>query len=148
MFYSENFNKIIVGAYGKKIVLTFLAWSFRDLTASSFGQRVYFLQHLSCVRNSLSKSFIMGLNFQSPSFLMLVNLTIASADVCWGNKCGNNFLYLILIGPLYIKILHPFGNNCFAPSTDLCTLLVLFSVDIPSPSDFLLAMFELFVNYL
>ena len=44
----------------------------------------------------------MGLNFQSPSFWMLVNLTI-SADVCRVNKCGNNFLYLILIAPLYKK---------------------------------------------
>ena len=38
------------------------------------------------------------------------------------------FLYLILIVTLHIKTVHSFGNNCFAPSTDLCTLLVLFSV--------------------
>ena len=79
---------------------------------------------------------------------MLVNLTTASADVCRVNKRGNNFLYLILFAPLYIEILHSFGKNCFVHSNDLCTLLVLFNVDVPSPSDFLLALFELIVNIL
>ena len=58
------------------------------------------------------------------------------------------FVFNFDCSTIYIKILHSFGNNCFAPSTDLYTLLVLFSVDIPSLSDFLLAMFELIVNYL
>ena len=79
---------------------------------------------------------------------MLVNLTIASADVCRVNKRWNNFLYLILIALLYKKILHFFGKNCFAHSTNLCTLLVWFNVDVPSPSKFLLALFELIVKFL
>ena len=64
------------------------------------------------------------------------------------NKYGNNFLYLISIAPLYIEIQHSFGNNCFAPSTDLSTLSMLLNIDVPSPSDFLLAMFELIENFL
>ena len=84
----------------------------------------------------------------SPYSSMIVNLTIASADVCRVNKRGNKFVYLILIAPLYIETLHSFGNNCFTPSPDLCTLLNLFNIDVPIPSDFLLAMFELIVNCL
>ena len=40
-----------------------------------------------------------------------------------------------------------FGNNCFALSPDLFTLLVLLVVDIPSPSDFRLTMFESIINF-
>ena len=41
-----------------------------------------------------------------------------------------------------------FGNNCFAPSPDLRTLSALLDLDIPSPSDLLLAMFKPVVNFL
>ena len=68
--------------------------------------------------------------------------------VCRVNKSGNIFLYLIFIAPLYIEILHSFGNNFFAPVPDLFTLLVLFNVDVPSPLDFLSAMFKLIVDFL
>ena len=83
----------------------------------------------------------------SPSSWILVNLTIASADVCSVTKRANNLLYLILIAPLYIEILHSFGNNYFAPYPDLCILLMLFNGGVPSPLDFLLAMFELIENF-
>ena len=79
---------------------------------------------------------------------MLVNQAIASADVRRVNKRGNNLLYLILIALLYKETTHSFGNNCFVPFPDMCTVLVLFNVDVPSLSDFLLAMFELIVNCL
>ena len=46
-----------------------------------------------------------------PSSLMLVNMTIASADVCRVNKCENNCSCLTLIAPPYIEILHSFWNN-------------------------------------
>ena len=44
-FYSEIFKKIIVGAYGKKIVLSIYIFDvkLRQLTVSSFGKRVYSL---------------------------------------------------------------------------------------------------------
>ena len=74
---------------------------------------------------------------------MLVDLQIGSADVCRLNKHKSNFLYLILIAPLR----NP-GNNYFSSSPGPRTLLMLFNVDIPSPSDFLLAMFELIMNLL
>ena len=39
--------------------------------------------------------------------------------------------------------MHSFGNNFCLPSPDLRTFLVLLKFDVPSPSDYLLAMFEL-----
>ena len=79
---------------------------------------------------------------------MLTNLTITSADVCRVNKRENWFMYLTLIALLYLQIMHCFGNNYFTPSPDLCIVLALLDVDVPSPSDFLLAMFKPIVNFL
>lgn len=79
----------------------------------------------------------------SSASLMFANLTRASADVCRVNKRGNCFLYLMLVAPLYLQIMHGFGNNFCLPSPDLRTFLVLLNFDVPSPSDYLLAMFEL-----
>ena len=65
--------------------------SYTYLTVSSFGNRVYSLLHLSWSINSLSNSLSWEKFFtMSRSSLMLVNLTIASADVCRVNKSGNN----------------------------------------------------------
>ena len=74
-------------------------WNFRRLTVSSFGKWVCSLKYLSWTISSISNS--LPWDSMSPSFLMLVNLTIASSDVCRVNKRGN---YLILIAPLYIEI--------------------------------------------
>ena len=139
-FYSEKFKNNIVGAYRKGIqylLFTFLIQYFRHLTVPSFGKQVYSLQYLSRSIISLFNSLPWKTIFSmSLSFLTLVNLTITSADVCRVNKHGNNMLYLILIAPLYIEIQNSFQKNCFAHSF------------VPSPSDFLLAMFELIVNFL
>ena len=65
--------------------------SYTHLTVSSFGNRVYSLLHLPWSINSLSNSLSWEKFFtMSRSSLMLVNLTIASADVCRVNKSGNN----------------------------------------------------------
>ena len=78
---------------------------------------------------------------------MSANQTIASADVCRVSKRGNCFLYLTLIAPLCLQIMQCFGNNCFATSPDLRTLLALLGDDVPSSSDILLAMFKPIVNF-
>ena len=79
---------------------------------------------------------------------MSANQTTASADVCRVKKRGNYFLYLTLIAPLCLQIMQCFGNNCFAPSPDLRTLLAVLDIVVPSASDFLLAMIKPIVEFL
>ena len=88
---------------------------------------------------------------QFSQFSIFLDVSESDNSISWclqGQQTWEQLLHLILIAPLYIEILHSFGKNCFAHSTDLCTLLVLFNADVPSTSDFLLTMFELIVNFL
>ena len=82
-----------------------------------------------------------------PSSLMLANLNIA-VDVCRVDKCRNCFLYLFLIAPLCLQIMHCFRNSYFAPSPDFLSLLLWLNVDVTFPLDFLLAMFEPIIYFL
>ena len=88
-------------------------------------------------------------NFQHVPIFLDVSESDNSISWCLqGQHMWELFLCFILIAPLYLQIMHCFVNNFFVPSPDLCTLLVLLNVDVLSPSDFLLAMFEAIVNFL
>ena len=147
-FYPENVKTIVLGTYGHKNQIFYIS-IFDVNTVSPFRKWVYSLLHLSWTINSLSNSLPSQTIFNmSSSSFMLANLTIASSDVYRVNKRGNCFLYLTLIAPLCLQIMQYFGNNFFADSPDLRTLLALLDIDVLSPSDFLLAMFKPIVNFL
>ena len=90
----------------------------------------------------------MGNNFQhAPIFL---EFSESDNSIRWclqGQQTWELFLRLILIAPVYLQIMHFFGNNCFSTSPDLCILMVLLNIDVPSPLDFFLAMFGPIVNF-
>ena len=92
----------------------------------------------------------MGNNFQHvPIFL---DISESDNSISWclqGQQTWEQFLVFNFdCSTIYREIWYSFQKNYFSHSTDLCTLLVLSNIDVPSPSSFLLAMFELIVNFL